>query len=58
MLEITTDSNGQAPGRGVITYVESRLGEGSTLFGVVIDRNVVASLKAVVSAVNRVPKRS
>ncbi len=37
-----------------IAYVEIRLGNGTTLFGVGIDRNiVVASLKAVVSAVNR-----
>jgi 2-isopropylmalate synthase len=37
-----------------IAYVEIRLGDGTTLFGVGIDRNiVVASLKAVVSAVNR-----
>ena len=41
-----------------IAYVELRLGDGSTLFGVGIDRNiVVASLKAVVSGVNRLLKR-
>ena len=59
MVEITTYSNGQAPGRGVITDVELQLADGSTLFGVVIDKNIVAaSLGAVASAVNRVPKRS
>ena len=59
MVEITTDSNGQAPGRGVITYVELQLADGSTLFGVVIDKNIVAaSLGAVVSGINRALKRS
>ena len=39
--------------------VEQRLANGPTLFGVVTDKNiVVASLKAVVSGVNRVLKRS
>ncbi len=38
--------------------MELRLADGSTLFGVCIDKNiVVASLKAVVSGVNRATKR-
>ena len=41
-----------------IAYVEFRLADGTTLFGVGIDKNiVVASLKAVVSGVNRAGKR-
>jgi 2-isopropylmalate synthase len=41
-----------------VAYVELRLADGSTLFGVGIDKNiVVASLKAVVSGVNRALKR-
>ncbi len=41
-----------------IAYVEFRLANGTTLFGVGIDKNiVVASLKAVVSGVNRAIKR-
>jgi 2-isopropylmalate synthase len=41
-----------------IAYVELRLADGSTLFGVGIDKNIVtASLKAVVSGVNRAVKR-
>ena len=40
-----------------VAYVELRLAGGSTLFGVGIDKNiVVASLKAVVSGVNRALK--
>ena len=42
-----------------IAYVELRLPDGSTLFGVGIDKNIVtASLKAVFSGVNRMLKRS
>ena len=41
-----------------VAYVELRLADGSTLFGVGIDKNiVVASLKAVLSGVNRAVKR-
>ena len=41
-----------------VAYVELRLSDGATLFGVGIDKNiVVASLKAVVSGVNRALKR-
>ena len=41
-----------------VAYVELRLPDGSTLFGVGIDKNIVAaSLKAVVSGVNRAVKR-
>ena len=41
-----------------IAYVELRLADGSTLFGAGIDKNIVtASLKAVVSGVNRALKR-
>jgi 2-isopropylmalate synthase len=37
-----------------VAYVEIKLGDGSTLFGVGMDKNIVAaSLRAVVSAVNR-----
>jgi 2-isopropylmalate synthase len=40
-------------------YLELRLPDGSTLFGVGIDKNiVVASLKAIVSGVNRAVKRA
>ncbi len=42
-----------------VAYVELRLADGATLFGVGIDKNiVVASLKAVLSGVNRVLKQS
>ncbi len=41
-----------------VAYVELRLADGSTLFGVGIDKNiVVASLKAVVSGVNRAARK-
>ena len=41
-----------------VAYVELRLGDGSTLFGVGIDKDiVVASLKAVLSGVNRIVRR-
>ena len=41
-----------------IAYVELRLADNSTLYGVGIDKNiVVASLKAVLSGVNRAIKR-
>ena len=41
-----------------IAYVELRLADGTTLFGVGIDKNIVtASLKAVVSGVNRAVKK-
>jgi 2-isopropylmalate synthase len=42
-----------------IAYIELLLADGATLFGVGIDKNiVVASLKAVVSGVNRALKRA
>ncbi len=42
-----------------VAYVELRLADGSTLFGVGIDKNiVVASLKAVMSGVNRAARRA
>ena len=42
-----------------VAYVELRLPDGATLFGVGIDKNiVVASLKAVLSGVNRIVKRA
>jgi 2-isopropylmalate synthase len=42
-----------------IAYVELRLPDGATLFGVGIDKNIVtASLKAVLSGVNRMMKRT
>ena len=47
-----------AHGVFAVAYVELRLADGTTLFGVGIDKNiVVASLKAVVSGVNRALKR-
>ena len=37
-----------------VAYVEIKLADGATLFGVGMDKNIVAaSLRAVVSAVNR-----
>ena len=49
---------GHGANAAAVAYVELRLGDGSTLFGVGIDKNiVVASLKAVVSGVNRALKR-
>jgi 2-isopropylmalate synthase len=49
---------GHGANASAIAYMELRLPDGSTLFGVGIDRNiVVASLKAVVSGVNRAVKR-
>ena len=49
---------GMGANAAAVAYVELRLGDGSTLFGVGIDKNiVVASLKAVLSGVNRALKR-
>ena len=49
---------GHGANAAAIAYVELRLADGSTLFGVGIDKNiVVTSLKAVVSGVNRALKR-
>ncbi|MDE2384465.1 MAG: 2-isopropylmalate synthase [Alphaproteobacteria bacterium] len=49
---------GHGQDASAVAYVELRLPDGSTLFGVGIDKNiVVASLKAVVSGVNRAGKR-
>jgi 2-isopropylmalate synthase len=49
---------GHGANAAAVAYVELRLADGSTLFGVGIDKNiVVASLKAVVSGVNRAGKR-
>jgi 2-isopropylmalate synthase len=49
---------GTGANAAAVAYVELRLAGGGTLFGVGIDKNiVVASLKAVVSAVNRALKR-
>ncbi len=48
---------GHGANAAAIAYVELRLADGSTLFGIGIDKNiVVASLKAVVSGVNRALK--
>ena len=45
---------GHGANASAVAYVEIRLADGATLFGVGIDKNiVVASLKAVVSGVNR-----
>jgi 2-isopropylmalate synthase len=50
---------GTGANASAVAYVELRLEDGKTLFGVGIDRNiVVASLKAVVSGVNRALHRS
>jgi 2-isopropylmalate synthase len=49
---------GHGANASAIAYMELRLPDGSTLFGVGIDRNiVVASLKAVVSGVNRAMRK-
>ena len=49
---------GMGANAAAVAYVELRLGDGTTLFGVGIDKNiVVASLKAVLSGVNRALKR-
>ena len=49
---------GMGSNASAIAYVELRLADGSSLFGVGIDKNiVVASLKAVLSGVNRAVKR-
>ncbi len=49
---------GHGANAAAVAYVELRLADGTTLFGVGIDKNiVVASLKAVVSGVNRALKR-
>jgi 2-isopropylmalate synthase len=49
---------GHGANAAAVAYVELRLGDGTSLFGVGIDKNiVVASLKAVVSGVNRAGKR-
>ena len=49
---------GHGANAAAVAYVELRLGDGTTLFGVGIDKNiVVASLRAVVSGVNRAGKR-
>jgi 2-isopropylmalate synthase len=49
---------GMGANASAVAYVELKLGDGTSLFGVGIDRNiVVASLKAVLSGVNRALKR-
>ena len=49
---------GMGANASAVAYVELRLPDGASLFGVGIDKNiVVASLKAVVSGVNRALKR-
>jgi 2-isopropylmalate synthase len=49
---------GMGANASAVAYVELKLGDGASLFGVGIDRNiVVASLKAVLSGVNRALKR-
>jgi 2-isopropylmalate synthase len=49
---------GSGANASAVAYVELRLSDGSTLFGVGIDKNiVVASLKAVLSGVNRAIRR-
>ena len=49
---------GHGANASAVAYVELRLADGTTLFGVGIDKNiVVASLKAVVSGVNRAIRR-
>ena len=49
---------GMGASASAVAYVELKLADGTSLFGVGIDRNiVVASLKAVISGVNRALKR-
>ena len=49
---------GSGANASAVAYVELRLADGATLFGVGIDKNiVVASLKAVLSGVNRAARR-
>ncbi|MDQ0395215.1 2-isopropylmalate synthase [Labrys monachus] len=49
---------GSGANAAAISYVELRLADGSTLFGVGIDKDiVVSSLKAVLSGINRIIKR-
>src|SRR4029453_9728307 len=49
---------GSGANGAAVAYVELRLADGSTLFGVGIDKNiVVASLKAILSGVNRALRR-
>ena len=51
-------SMGHGANAAAIAYIDLRLADGTTLYGVGIDKNiVVASLKAVVSGVNRAGKR-
>jgi 2-isopropylmalate synthase len=51
-------SMGHGANAAAIAFVDLRLPDGTTLYGVGIDKNiVVASLKAVVSGVNRMAKR-
>jgi 2-isopropylmalate synthase len=58
VVDYREHSMGHGANAAAVAYVELRLGDGSTLFGVGIDKNiVVASLKAVVSGVNRALKR-
>jgi 2-isopropylmalate synthase len=50
---------GSGANAAAVSYVELRLGDGTTLFGVGIDKDiVVSSLKAVLSGVNRAIKRA
>ena len=49
---------GHGANASAVAYMELRLADGTTLYGVGIDKNIVtASLKAVVSGVNRAGKR-
>ncbi len=50
---------GTGANASAVAYVELRLADGATLFGVGIDKNiVVASLKAVVNGVNRAVRKA
>jgi 2-isopropylmalate synthase len=50
---------GSGADAAAVAYVEAKVGKGDSLFGVGLDSNIVtASLKAVVSAVNRAQRRA
>ena len=52
-------SMGHGANAAAIAYIDLRLADGTTLYGIGIDKNiVVASLKAVVSGVNRALKKN
>jgi 2-isopropylmalate synthase len=58
VIDYSEHAIGKGADATAVAYVEARTADGTTLFGVGIDKNIVAaSLQAVISAVNRAQRR-